>query len=103
PQRAAVLQRDALGERAVLLAKRVQRPRHLAGVAAQLGEIALELVDLLDDVDGDDDVVVFELEQRPRVVEEDVGVEDVVLSQPGLPSRRRMSVLRRGRWWKQDL
>src|SRR4029450_288075 len=39
----------------------------------------LELVDLLDDVDGNDDVVVVEAEQRPRIVQQDVGVEDEVL------------------------
>src|SRR4030081_793120 len=46
--------------------------RLLAGVAPQLGQVALELVDLLHHVDGDDDVVVLELVERARVVEEDV-------------------------------
>ena len=87
PQRPAALQRHALGQAAVLLPEGVQIARHLPRVAAQLGEVALELVDLLDDVDGDDDVVVFELEEGPRIVEQDVGVEDVVLSQPGLPGK----------------
>src|SRR5207237_9456383 len=87
PQRPAALQRHALGQAAVLLPEGVQIARHLPRVATQLGEVALELVDLLDDVDGDDDVVVFELEESARVVEQDVGVEDVVLSQPGLPGR----------------
>src|SRR5207248_106715 len=86
-QRPAVLQRNALGQAAVLLAKGVEIARDLPRVAAQLGEIALELVDLPEEVDGDDDVVVFELEEGPRIVEQDVGVEDVVLSQPGLPGK----------------
>src|SRR5207253_1587061 len=86
-QGSAVLQRNALGEAAVLFPESVEIARDLPRVAAQLGEIALELVDLLDDVDGDDDVVVFELEESPRIVEQDVGVEDVVLSQPGLPGK----------------
>src|SRR5205814_7552613 len=97
-------QRNAFGQRAVLLAKSVQIPRDLPRVATQLREIALELVDLFDNVDGDDDVVVFELEECARVVEQDVGVEDVVLAQPGLPGlpgaylrpRRDRERIRRG-------
>ena len=38
----------------------VDQPLHLPGVAAQRGEVALEVVDLLDHVDRDDDVVVVE-------------------------------------------
>src|SRR4029079_6363087 len=60
-------------------AERVQVASHDARVAPQLALVALELVDLLDDVDGNDDVVVVEAEQRPRIVQQDVGVEDEVL------------------------
>jgi hypothetical protein len=85
PQHAAVLERDALGQGAVLFAESVQIAGDLARVAPQLGEIPLELVDLFYDVDRDDDVVVFELEECAGIVEQDVGVEDVVLAQPRLP------------------
>ena len=64
-------------------AELVEVARHLAGVAAQRREVALEVVDLLDDVDRDDDVVVAEAEDAAGVVEEDVGVEDEVLFQAG--------------------
>src|SRR6185369_3202388 len=60
-------------------AERVQVASHDARVAPQLALVALELVDLLDDVDGNDDVVVVKAEQRPRIVQQDVGVEDEVL------------------------
>src|SRR5918911_1095619 len=60
-------------------AKLVEITRHLARVAAERREIALEVVDLLDHVDRDDDVVVTEAEDRPRVVEQDIRVEDEVL------------------------
>src|SRR5205807_607157 len=49
-----------------------------AGVAAALRSLPLELVDLLDGEDGDDEIVVLELEDGVRVVEQDVRVEDVV-------------------------
>ena len=80
-QRAARLERHALRERAALLAEIVEQARDGARVAAALGAFALELVDLLDDVDRDDDVVVLEPEDGVRVVEQDVRVEDVVLLQ----------------------
>src|SRR5438552_9809899 len=51
----------------------------MARVPTALRTLSLELVDLLDDVDRDDDVVVVEPENRVRIVEEDVRVEDVVL------------------------
>ena len=62
-----------------VLAEIVEEARDRARVAAALRALALELVDLLDDVDRDDDVVVLEPEDRVRVVEQDVRVEDVVL------------------------
>jgi hypothetical protein len=73
----AVLKRDTFAQ-ASRAAQAVQHARHAAGVLAQLAGVALEVVDLLHDLDGDEDVVVLEVEQRVRVVEQDVGVEDVV-------------------------
>ena len=52
----------------------------MAGIATALRPFALELVDLLEDEDRQDDDVVFELEDRSRVVKKDVRVEDVVFS-----------------------
>ncbi len=43
-----------------------------------------EAVYLDDDFDGDDDVVVGELEDGIGIVEEDVGVDDVVLAHGGI-------------------
>ena len=82
-QDAARVERHALGERAAALAKLVEQARDRARVAPALRALALELVDLLDDVDRDDDVVVLEPEDGVRVVEEDVRVEDVVLLHSG--------------------
>ena len=92
-------QRHALGERA-LGAERVQVAGDQAGVAAQLGQVALELVDLLDDVDRDDDVVVVEAEDAPRIVEQDVGVEDEVLFHrlAGVSLGRDLVVMRWAFW-----
>ncbi len=76
---AAVRQRDAVGEALALLAELVEAAGDLARVAAALRQLLLEVVDLLEDVDRDEDVVVLEVEHRPRIVEQDVRVEDVVL------------------------
>ncbi len=54
------------GERAALVAQLVEEARDVPRVAPALRALALELVDLLDDVDGDDDVVVLEPEDRAR-------------------------------------
>ena len=79
-QRAAAVERDAARERLpVRLAEVVEEPRDVARVAPALGALALELVDLLDRVDRDDEIVVLELEDRLRVVQEHVRIEDVVL------------------------
>ena len=60
------LSRHALRERAARLAQIVEEANDVARVAAALRALALELVDLLDDVDRDDDVVVVEPEDRVR-------------------------------------
>src|SRR5258708_371557 len=51
----------------------------MPSISPALGALAFELVDFLDDINGNDDVVVFEFEDGLRVVQKDVGVEDVVL------------------------
>ena len=80
---AAVGEHDAFGE-GTLAAEGVEAPGNGPRVLAALAGLALELVDLLDDLDGDEDVVVLEVEQGVGVVEEDVGVEDVVLGRVGV-------------------
>jgi len=54
-------ERNALGQRAVLLAKGVQVARHLARVASQLVEVSPELVELLDADAGDAAFVVVDM------------------------------------------
>jgi tetratricopeptide (TPR) repeat protein len=53
--------------------------RHLQQVLYISEEHGLELVDLLDRENRDDEIVVLKLEDRVRIVEQDVRVEDVVL------------------------
>ena len=48
-------------------------------VLAEFRGFAFEAVNFLDDFYGDQDVVILEIEQRIGVVEQDVGVENVVL------------------------
>ena len=69
---------EGLLVQAAIAAKAVEHPRHRAGVPAQLGRFAFEPVDLLQHLDGDEDGVVLKIEDRVRIVEEDVGVEYVV-------------------------
>ena len=57
---AAVGQRHAFAQAAVA-AETVQHARHGAGVLAQFAGLALEAVNLLDDLDRQQDVVVLEL------------------------------------------
>ncbi len=52
--------------------------RHFTGVAATLGGLFLELVDLLQHEDRNHHIVVGELEHGPRIVDEDVCIEDEV-------------------------
>jgi len=58
--------------------KLVEQAGDGARVAAALGALALELVDLLDREDRDDEIVVLEFEDSVRIVKKNVGVEDVV-------------------------
>ncbi len=50
-----------------------------AGILAEFGGFALEAVDLLDDLDGQEDVVILELEQGIGVMEQNIGVKNVIL------------------------
>ena len=59
-------------------AKTVEHPRNRAGVAAQLGGFALEPVNLLDHLDGDEDMIVREIKNGVGIVEEDIGIKNVV-------------------------
>ena len=63
---------------AAFAAKAVEHPRNLPRILAELGGFALEAVNLLDDLDGDQDVVVVKVEERVGVVENNVGVENVI-------------------------
>ncbi len=74
---AAVGQFHALAQ-AAGTAKTVEHPRHGARVLAQVGGLALEAVNFLDDFDGNQDVVVHEAQKRVGIVKEDVGVENVI-------------------------
>jgi hypothetical protein len=76
---ALLVPHDALEERA-LCAKPVERARHLARVAAPLIVVLLEGVEFLDHREGDDHLMLGELEDRVRVVEEHIRVEHEVLS-----------------------
>ncbi len=83
-EHAAVGQWNPLGERA-LDAMLVEVAGDLAGVATQLAHVLLELVELFDDVDRNDDRVVIEAVDRPRVVQQNVGVENEVLPRQTCP------------------
>ncbi len=76
-QLAAVGQFHAFAQ-AALAAEAVEHPRDRARVLAQLGGFALEAVNFLDDLDGNQDIVVLEVEERIGVVEENIGVENVI-------------------------
>ena len=78
PQPSAVGERHTFAEMA-LAAQAVQHPRNRAGVLAQFARLALEAVDFLNHLNGDEHMVFLEVEDGVGVVEEDVGVEDVVL------------------------
>ena len=77
--RAAVVHLLRMREPAVLAAMLVEQPRDLARVAAELGLVFLERVDLFDHVDRDDHRVVGKRVERACVVKQHVGVQNVVL------------------------
>ena len=60
------------------VAEIVEEPRDGASVAPALRALPLELVYLLDRVDGDNEIVVLEFEDGVRIVKKNVCIEDVV-------------------------
>ena len=76
-QPASVRQGDAFAQTA-FGAQTVERARNGAGVRAALGGFAFEPVNFLDDLDGNQEVVLLKIEDRVRVVQENVGVENVI-------------------------
>ena len=87
PQPASIRQADAFTQTA-LGAQTVQRARYHAGVGAALGGFAFEPVHFLDDLNGNQDVVLLKIEDGVGVVKEDVGVENVIFHWACLPSLR---------------
>jgi hypothetical protein len=61
-----------------LLAEAIQGAGHVAGVAAEFALIFFEGVEFLDHFQGQDQMIVFKLLEGGGVVQEYVGVEDVV-------------------------
>ena len=78
--RAALLVPHHALEQRALRPETVERARDGAGVAARFVVVLLEGVELLDHREGNDHLVLGELEDRLRVVEEHVRVEDEVLA-----------------------
>ena len=74
----AVGQADAFAQPA-RAAEAVQHAGDGARVLAQLGGFPLEPVNLLDDLDRQEDIVLLEVEQGIGVMEQDIGVKNVVL------------------------
>ena len=94
PDRATLLvPHDALEERA-LAAEPVERAGDGAGVAARLVVVLLEGVELLDHREGDDHLMLGELEDRLRVVEKHVRVEHEVLAPDGAVAHRGIPCVR---------
>ena len=78
----AVGQRNAFAQPA-RAAKAVQHAGDRPGVLAQFGGLALEAVNFLDDLNGQEDVVILELEQGIGVMEQDIGIKNVILLHDG--------------------
>ncbi len=53
----------------------IEDPRDLAGVPADLIDAFLELVEFLDHDDRDHHIVFLERKDRPRIVEQHVGIQ----------------------------
>ena len=94
PQR-AVADRDRLVEPAVDDPQVVEQPQRLPREPAELGVVALAL-ELAHDDERQDDVVLGEARHRPRVGQQDGGVEhEDGHGQPGLTGRRARPLRRR--------
>jgi hypothetical protein len=79
-QGAALADLHARARACRIFALRVEQARDRARVSTPLVRVAFELIDLFDHVDRQDQIVVLEFEDCVWVVEQDVGVEDVVFS-----------------------
>ena len=77
-QCAAVLEGYPDAERPGRTSQAVEQPSDGARTSTAFGPFAFELVDFFDGVDRNDQIVVLELEDRLRIVKEDVCVENVV-------------------------
>ena len=77
-QPAAVGQAHAFAQTSVA-AEAVEQARDGAGILAQFGGLALEAVNFLDHLDGEQHVVLLEREQGIGVVEQNVGIKNVIL------------------------
>jgi len=60
-------------------AEPVQHAGDGAGILAQLSGLSLKVIDFLNDLYGEEDIVILELEQGIGIMEQDISVEDVVL------------------------
>ena len=90
---AAVRQVHARAQ-AAFAAKTVEHPRNRARIAAQLGGFALEAVNFFNDFNRHEDIMFLKIDERIRIVEQDVGVENEIFHakkkrQIGLPPQTR--------------
>ena len=76
-QSAAVGELDPLAQPA-LVAQAVQCARNRARVLPAFGGLPFESVHLLDDFDGNEDVVVLKIQNRVGIMEKNVGVENII-------------------------
>jgi hypothetical protein len=59
----------------------VQQSRDGARVVAAITRLPFESVDLFDDLDRNEDMIFLKAKQGMRIVEQDIGVQDVVFYQ----------------------
>src|SRR6185503_5712772 len=70
-----------------LCAELVEQTRDGPRIAPAFVRFALEVIDLFENVNGDDEIVVLELEDGVRVVQKDVGIDDVIFLHRWLSGR----------------
>src|SRR5207249_6499855 len=76
-QSSAIGQSDALAQ-AARAAQAIERARDTARVLAQLSGFAFEAINFLNDLDRQQNIILLEREQRVGIVEEDIGIKDVI-------------------------
>jgi hypothetical protein len=60
----------------------------MSGISTGFVLILLEVIDLLDHRDRNDQIIVLKVEQRLRIVKQNIGVEDVCFFQcPNFPEK----------------